>query len=108
MGFLDQAKQIMQMRREASRIQSEIERITYTYENGGIVCDIRGDFTVTSIRISPEALKEVTDGKPERFNTMLLNVVNGAIKGVKKKTQDAMTKMMSESGMPGLGGMFGK
>lgn len=109
MGIFDQAKQVMQMRKEAARIQSEIERITYSYENGGITCDIRGDFTVTAIRVSPEALKEVVDGKGERFNTMLLNVVNGAIKGVKKKTQESMTKLMSESGLPGgMGGLFGK
>jgi hypothetical protein len=49
----------------------------------------------------------LTNGKKQdRFNTMLLNVVNGAISGVKKKTQDAMTKMMSDSGM--AGGLFGK
>jgi DNA-binding protein YbaB len=107
MGILEQAKQVMQMRREASRIQAEIERITYTYENGGIACDIRGDFTVTAIRVSPEVVSELTNGKKQdRFNTMLLNVVNGAISGVKKKTQDAMTKMMSDSGM--AGGLFGK
>jgi len=29
MGMLDQVKQAMQMRKEAKRIQSEIEKITY-------------------------------------------------------------------------------
>ena len=107
MGMLDQVKQAMQMRKEAKRIQSEIEKITCEYANGGISCVARGDFTVVSIKVTQDALKEVIAGKPERFETMLNNVVNGALKGVKKQTQDAMAKMMQESGMGGAGGLGG-
>ena len=67
MGMLDQVKQAMQMRKEAKRIQSEIEKITYEYANGGITCVARGDFTIVSIKVTPEALQEVIAGKPERF-----------------------------------------
>ena len=45
-------------------------------------------------------------GKHERFETMLLNVVNGALKSVKKTTQEHMAKMMQQGG--GMGGLFGK
>ena len=64
----------------------------------------RGDFTITSIKVTQDSLKEVLAGKPERFETMLNNVINGALKGVKKQTQEAMAKMMQGSGM---GDMFG-
>ncbi|HOE61349.1 MAG TPA: YbaB/EbfC family nucleoid-associated protein [Kiritimatiellia bacterium] len=104
MGMLDQVKQAMQMRKEAKRIQSEIEKITCEYANGGITCVARGDFTIVSLKVTQEALADVIAGKPERFETMLGNVVNGALKGVKKQTQDAMTKMMQGTGM---GNMFG-
>jgi DNA-binding YbaB/EbfC family protein len=104
MGMLDQVKQAMQMRKEAKRIQAEIEKITFEYANGGITCVARGDFTIVSIKVTPESLQEVIAGKPERFETMLSNVVNGALKGVKKQTQEAMSKMMQSSGM---GDMFG-
>ena len=104
MGMLDQVKQAMQMRKEAKRIQSEIEKITCEYANGGITCVARGDFTIDSLKVTQEALADVIAGKPERFETMLGNVVNGALKGVKKQTQDAMTKMMQGTGM---GNMFG-
>ncbi|MBQ9431243.1 MAG: YbaB/EbfC family nucleoid-associated protein [Kiritimatiellae bacterium] len=102
MGMLDQVKQAMQMRKEAKRIQAEIEKITYEYTNGGISCTARGDFTITSIKIAPESLKEVIAGKPEKFETMLNNVINAALKGVKKQTQDAMAKMMQSGESGGI------
>ena len=103
-NMFDQVKQAMQMRKEAKRMQAEIEKITCEHANGGITVVVRGDFTVTSIRVAPEALKEVVAGKPDRFETMLNTGVNGALKTVKKQTQEAMAKMMQGSGM---GDMFG-
>jgi len=107
MSMFDQVKQAMQMRKEAKRIQNEMERITHEYSNGGITCVVRGDFAIMSIKITPEAAKEVAAGKLERFETMLKNVVDNAIKGVKKETQEAMMAMMKAEGGGGLGGMFG-
>ena len=49
---------------------------------------------------------EVKAGKPVRFETMLLNTVNGALKKVREATQQEMMKMMQAGG--GLGGLFGK
>ena len=105
MGVLDQMKQAMQMRqmqKEVKRIQAETENITSEYTNGGITCVARGDLTIVSIKVTQEALKDVLAGKPERFETMLNNVVNGALKNVKKQTQEAMAKMMQGSGLDGL------
>ena len=106
-NMFDQVKQAMQMRKEAKRIQGEIEKITCEYSNGGITCVARGDFTIVSIKISPEALQEVVAGKPERFDTMLLNVVNGALKNVRKQTQEHMAKLMKDSGAGGIGSLLG-
>lgn len=104
MGMFDQVRKAMQMRKEANRIQGEIEKITATYTNGGITCVARGDFTITSLTIADEALEEVKAGKKDRFETMLSNVVNGSLKEVKKQTQEAMAKMMQAGD---LGSMFG-
>ena len=104
MGIFDQVKQAMQMRSEAKKIQSEIEGIQVEYANGGISVTARGDFTITSIKISDEAWTEVAAGKPERFETMLFNVINGALKNVKKTTQEHMAKMLQAGGM---GNLFG-
>ena len=105
MGLFDQVKQAMQMRSEAKRVQAEIEKITFEYANGGISVTARGDFTITSIKIAQETWAEVSKGKTERFETMLFNVVNGALKGVRKATQERMTSMMQAGDM---GGLFGK
>jgi len=106
-NMFEQVKQAMQMRKEANRIKAEIEKITCEYSNGGITCVARGDFTIVSVKVSPEALKEVIAGKPERFDTMLLNVVNGALKLVKKQTQEQMAKLMGAGGAGGLGSLLG-
>ena len=94
MGMLGQLKDAMKMRAEAKRIQNEIQKITAEYSNGGITVTARGDMTITSIVMAPEAYDEVKAGKPARFETMLFNVVNGALKKVKDATQAEMAKMM--------------
>ncbi len=106
MGLFDQVQQAMQMRSEAKRMQAEIEKISCEYANGGISVTARGDFTISSIKISPEAWAEAAGGKPERFETMLFNVVNGALKQVKKTTQEQMMALMKGNG--GMKGLFGR
>lgn len=105
MGIFDQMKQAMQMRSEAKRIQQEIEKITVDYSNGGITVTAKGDFTIAKIAISPETWTEAASGKHERFETMLFNVINGALKSVKKATQEHMASLMQQGGG---GGLFGK
>lgn len=106
MGMFDQVKQAMQMRSEAKRIQGEIQKIRAEYANGGITVVAKGDLTLDKISISPEAYEEVKAGKPQRFETMLFNVVNGALKKAKDASQAEMAKMMQAGG--GMGGLFGK
>lgn len=107
MGMFDQMKEAMKMRSEAKRIQSEIQKIRAEYSNGGITAVAKGDMTIEKIAIAPEAYDEVKAGKPARFETMLLNVVNGALKRSKDATQAEMAKLMQQGG-GGIGGLFGK
>ena len=106
MGMFDQIKEAMQMRSEAKRIQNEIQKVRAEYANGGITVIAKGDMTIDKIAGAPEAYEEVKAGRPQRFETMLLNVVNGALKRAKDATQAEMAKMMQASG--GMGGLFGK
>ena len=105
MGMFDQVKEAMKMRAESKRIEAEIKKIAVEYSNGGITVIAKGDMTIDKIAISPEAYDEVKDGKPARFETMLFNVVNGALKKARETTQQEMMKMMQNGG---LGGLFGK
>lgn len=104
MGMFGQIKDAMRMRSEAKRIQGEIDKISAEYSNGGITVVAKGDCSIGRIAISPEAYEEVKAGKPERFETMLFNVINGAIKRARETTQREMARLMQEGGM---GGLFG-
>ena len=106
MGMFDQVREAMKMRSEAKRIENEIKKISASYTNGGITVVAKGDMTIESITAAPEAYEEVIKGKPGRYETMLLNVVNGALKRAKDATQAEMAKMMQQSGA--LNGLFGK
>lgn len=105
MGMFDQIKEAMKMRSEAKRIQNEIQKISVTHSNGGITVTAKGDMTISAMSFSPEAYDEVKAGKPARFETMLLNVVNAALKKARDTTQQEMAKMMQAGG---AGGLFGK
>ena len=106
MGMFDQVREAMKMRSEAKKIEAEIKKITAEYSNGGITVVAKGDMTIERIAIAPEAYEEVKAGKPARFETMLFNVVNGALKKARETTQQEMAKLMQANG--GFGGLFGK
>ena len=105
MGILDQVKDAMKMRAESKKIEAMLKKISVDYSNGGITVTAKGDMTIEKIVMAPEAYDEVKAGKPARFETMLLNVVNGALKKVRETTQQEMLKLMQQSG---AGGLFGK
>ena len=102
MGMFDQIKGAMQMRSEAKRIEAEVKKIAVEYTNGGITVVAKGDMTIERISVLPEAYEEVIKGKPARFETMLFNVVNGALKKAREATQEMMLKQIQASG--GLSG----
>lgn len=108
MGIFDQVKQVMQMRNDAKRLQAEIDKISFEYANGGITVVAKGDFTISSIKISPEVWQEAVGGKPDKFETMLFSVVNGALKGVRKVMQEQMMAQMKNGGMGSMSNLFGK
>ena len=105
MGILDQVKDAMKMRSESKKIEAMLKKISVDYSNGGITVTAKGDMSIEKIAMAPEAYDEVKAGKPARFETMLLNVVNGALKQVRDATQQEMMKLMQQGG---AGGLFGK
>ncbi len=106
MGFMDQMKEALKLRSETKRIEAEIKKISAEYSNGGITVVAKGDMTIEKISITPEAYEEVKRDKPARFETMLFNVINGALKKAREATQQEMAKMMQAGGA--MSGLFGK
>lgn len=97
-NIFEQIKQVTQMRREAKRVQAEVNKITATYANGGITVSARGDIEITGITIDDSVIEELKAGKTARFQTMLQNVVNGAIKQCRQQTQDMIEKQLKAGG----------
>ena len=106
MGMFDQVREAMKIRSEAKRIEAEMKKNSAEYANGGITVVAKGDMTIDKISISPEAYEEVKAGKPGRFETMLFNVVNGALKRAREATQQLMMKQLQAGG--GMASLFGK
>lgn len=106
MGVFSQVKEAMQMRSEAKRIEAVVKKISVEYTNGGITVVVKGDMSIERLTFAPEAYDEVKAGKPARFETMLLNVLNGGLKRARETGQQEMTKQMQQSDR--LGGLFGK
>ena len=103
MGMFDNIKEAMAARGQAKKMEAMIAKITATYENGGITVVAKGDMTIDKIAVAPAAYDEVKAGKPARFETMLLNVVNGALKRARESVQGAMMREMQANG-----GLFGR
>ncbi len=106
MGMFDQFKDAMKMRSEAKKVEAMVKGISAEYSNGGITVVAKGDMSIEKIAVSPEAYDEVKAGKPARFETMMLNTVNGALKRARDAMQAEMMKQIQAGG--GMGGLFGK
>jgi DNA-binding protein YbaB len=106
MGLFDNIKEGFKAHKESKRIQNEIQKITGEYTNGGITVVARGDMTIASITMAEGAYDEVKAGKSARFETMLLNVINGALKKARENMQVEVAKMMQNSEV--MSGLFGK
>lgn len=101
--MFDQIKEAMAMRKESKRIQAEIAKISYTHQNGGISVTMSGDFSITSFKVTEEALAEVKAGNTARFETMTKTVLNAAVNHIKQENQQLMQRMMKDGNSP-----FGK
>lgn len=103
MGILGDIKDMMQARASVKKIQNEVQKVTAEYTNGGITVVAKGDGSLVSISVAEGGYDEVKAGKPQRFETMLLNVVNAAIKQARASAQEKLSKSLG----PEFSGMFG-
>jgi DNA-binding protein YbaB len=85
-----QAKQLMDLRQQAKKLQDELEQIEHVEEKNGIKVKVNGAQQVTYIEIDGTERNDV------------LTVINSSMKEVQKKSAK---KMMEMGG--GLGGLLG-
>ena len=97
MGFLDQAKDLYKLQKQAKEIKRELSKIHIEAEADGIVVVVDGEQNFIEVKI-PEALANDT-------KRIAKGMIEASNKAIKKSQTIAAEKMQSVMG--GLGGMFG-
>lgn len=84
---IQQGKQLMEMRKQAKKLQDELAQITETVENGDVTVKVTADQKVVYIKKDGVDMPEIVEA------------LNDATKKVQKK---AAQKMMETQGLSGL------
>ncbi len=98
MGFLDQAKDMYKLQKQAKQIKKELKNIHVEAENDGVTVTVNGEQEILEVVI-PEALA----GDVKRIAKAVVEATNKAIKKAQQIAADRMKDVMG-----GLGGMFGQ
>lgn len=97
-------KQAQKMQIELARAQEEVKDLTFTATSGGGMVEVvaKGDNTIQSIAINPEA---VDPNDVEMLQDMVLAAVNDALAGVAEQADarlNSVTSGMKGMNIPGL------
>ncbi|MCF7855572.1 MAG: YbaB/EbfC family nucleoid-associated protein [Candidatus Pacebacteria bacterium] len=94
-------KQAQKMQSQMAEIQKEIAAMEKSFSAGGGVVEAvaRGDNTLTSITIKPEA---VDPDDVEGLEDLILTAVNGALDEVKQAAEEKMSDITGGMSLPGL------
>jgi len=98
--MMRQMKQMKQMKRMQKQLAAKTVEISSN--DGRITVVARGDMTIKSIQINPEALDPA---KVERLQKVLASTINSALDSSKKAAAGDMAKM--SGGLGGLSEMLG-
>lgn len=93
-------KQAQEMQGRLKEARAELEKMERSYTAGGaITVTARGDYSITGIKISPEAIDpEDVEGLEDLMQT----AVNGALEEVKRETKEKMSALTGGMDMEGL------
>lgn len=91
-------KKLQKMQKDMLKAQKELEETVFTGTAGGVVTvEVKGDKSIVSVKIEPEA---VDPEDVELLEDMLLAALNQAMTEVDKKTEEVMAPYTH--GLPGL------
>ena len=97
MGFMDKAKDLYKLQRQAKQIKSELKNIHVEAESGGVTVTIDGEQHFIDVKVDESIAgdaKKITKG-----------VIEASNKAIKKSQLIGADKMKDVMG--GMGGMFG-
>jgi DNA-binding YbaB/EbfC family protein len=91
-------KEAASMQRELKEIQKGLARQSFEYSSGDnmVTATVRGDLTLDSVKIKPEALTAL---KLEHLERRVTQAVNGALETAKKKAGEKMAKLTGGLGL---------
>ncbi|MCA1809485.1 MAG: YbaB/EbfC family nucleoid-associated protein [Kiritimatiellia bacterium] len=92
------------MQRNVKKIQAQLRQQTveFSAKGGQVKATARGDGSLASITIAPEAMDPA---RPAVLEKMVVAAVEGALDAARKHSAREMRGLMSEMGMDGLPGM---
>jgi DNA-binding protein YbaB len=97
MGFMDQAKDLYKLQRQAAAIKKELKNIHIEAESDGVTVVVDGEQKFIEVKI-PDALS----GDVKQISKAFVDASNKAIKKSQMIAADKMKKVMG-----GMGGLFG-
>lgn len=98
MGFMDQAKDLYKLQKQAKEIKKKLKNIHVEAEHEGITITVDGEQQFINVKID-----EAMAGDLPRISRLFVEASNKAV----KKSQMVAAEQMKEV-MGGLGGMFGQ
>ena len=90
-NLIQQAKELIEMRKKAKKMQQELAAMVVEYENGGIKVEFHCDMAMKSISIKPDII-DIT--RVDRLERTILDNCNKAIKLAQGKAAEFMKKDM--------------
>jgi DNA-binding YbaB/EbfC family protein len=94
-------KQAASMQKDMERMKAELAEQTVEFTSGGGMVTVvaRGDMTVESIKINPEA---VDPSDVDMLEDLVFAAVDGALKAARDMVAQEMSKLTAGLGMPGM------
>lgn len=101
MNMQQMMRQAQKMQAKINEAQAEIAEMTFTGTAGGGMVSVqaRGDMTITSVTIDPEA---VDPEDTEMLQDMICAAVNEALRGVDQMSNARMSAVTGSMNIPGL------
>ncbi len=97
MGFVDKAKDMYKLQKQAKDIKKQLKNIHVEAETDGVAITVDGEQTFLSVEIKEEAMSDA-----KKLGKSFIDAANKAV----KKSQTIGAEKMKDV-MGGLGGMFG-
>lgn len=96
----------MKQMQKIRKVQKELEKKTYEArsQHGEVTVVARGDMSVKSIVIAPDAMEK---NNLPRMEKLLVSTVNSALDSCKKAAASDMSKLTEGLGLGNMGGLLG-